>query len=92
MIEAVESKQDVPGFCAAVGVADHMEWSVGAYIGSASKEDDLHESVDVHLRRMESFYTRYAHEIVAQRKAINAGEIGYFPYRALMSHARLANA
>ncbi len=75
-----------------MGVPDHMEWSVGAYIGSASKEDDLHETLDVQLRRMASFYTRYAREIVAQRKAINAGEIGYFPYRALMSHVRLANA
>ena len=69
-----------------------MEWSVGAYIGSASKEDDLHETLDVHLWRMASLYARYAPEFVAQRKAVNAGEIGNCPCRALMSHARLANA
>lgn len=41
VIEAVENKREVPGFCTAVGIADDMEWSAGAYIGSSLNEDDL---------------------------------------------------
>ena len=92
VIEAVENKQNVPGFYTAVGIADHMGWSVGAYIRSSSNEDDLCEAVDVHLRRMASFYTKYAPEIVTQRRAIDAGEIENHPYRELMTSIRLANA
>ena len=92
-IDAVENKRDVPGFCAASGVSDKAEWSAGAYIASAvPDEDEIRAAVDVQLRRMASFYTRYAAEIVAQHAAIDAGEIEIHPYRNLLSGRRLANA
>ena len=92
-IEAIENKRDAPGFCAAVGVADRAEWSAGAYIASAAPEEsELRAAVDVQLRRMASFYTRYAAEIVDQRAAIKAGDISLHPYRDLLSRTRLTNA
>ena len=79
-IDAIENKLDVPGFCAAVGVSDKAEWSAGAYIASAApEEEELRAAVDVQLRRMASFYTRYAAEIVEQRVAVGAGDIDLHP-------------
>ena len=92
-IGAIENKRDTPGFCAATGVSDKAEWSAGAYIASAAPdEDELRDAVDVQLRRMASFYTRYAAEIVDQRAAIEAGDIDLHPYRDLLSALRHANA
>ena len=92
-IGAIENKRDTPGFCAATGVSDKAEWSAGAYIASAAPdEDELRAAVDVQLRRMASFYTRYAAEIVDQRAAIEAGDIDLHPYRDLLSALRHANA
>ncbi len=92
-IEAIENKCDLPGFCGVSGVSGRAEWSAGAYIASAvSDEGEIYSAVDVQLRRMASFYTRYAAEIVKQRAAIIAGELDLIPYRNLLSATRLANA
>ena len=92
-IDAIENKLNVAGFSAAVGVADTVEWSAGAFIASAAPdEEELRRAVDVQLRRMASFYTRYAAEIVDQYKAIKSGEISLYHYRDLLGPKRLSNA
>ena len=55
-------------------------------------EDELREATDVLLRRLASFYTRYAPEILTKRRAIEAGEITMSPYRELVSKKKLENA
>ena len=93
VIDAIENKLNVPGFSAAVSVANNVEWSAGAFIASAAPDEvELRHAVDVQLRRMASFYTRYAAEIVDQRKAIAAGEINLHHYRDLLRPKRLNNA
>ena len=92
-IDAIENKLNRPGFSATAGVSDDAEWSAGAYIASAAPDDgELREAVDVLLRRLASFYTRYAAEIVAQRAAIAAGDLDLHHYRATLPEARLRNA
>jgi len=91
-IDAIENKLNRP-FSASASVSDEAEWSAGAYIASAVSDDDvLRSAVDVQLRRMASFYTRYAAEIIGQRAAIRAGEIDLHHYRAILPDTRLRNA
>lgn len=92
-IDAIENKLNVPGFSAVVSVANNVEWSAGAFIASAAPdEEELRYAVNVQFRRMASFYTRYAAEIVDQRKAIETGEINLHHYRNLLRPKRLSNA
>lgn len=92
-IDAIENKRDVPGFCAASSVSDRMEWSAGAYIASSVPEEiELRTAVDVQLRRMASFYTRYAAEVVDQRAAVAVRDIDLQPYRDRLTTRRLENA
>lgn len=92
-INAIDNKTNVPGFCAAASVSNDKEWSAGAYIASTPpEEEELRNAVDVQLRRMASFYTRYAAEIITQHQAIDAGEIDVQPYRSLLPKQRLKNA
>ena len=48
--------------------------------------------MDVQLRRMASFYTRYAAEVIHQRAAIAADDIAMHPYRERLTARRLENA
>lgn len=92
-LEAIENKTDTPGFSGVASVSGTAEWSAGAYVASTPPEEaELRAAVDVQLRRMASFYTRYAAEVVAQRDAIDAGDIDMYPYREMLSEARLNNA
>ena len=52
----------------------------------------MKDSIDVQLRRLASFYTRYAAEIVSQRRAIKAGELIMRRYRDILPPTRLNNA
>lgn len=92
-LDAIRNKTNEAGFSAAASISKKDEWSAGAYIESRiSDENLLKETVDVQMRRLASFYTRYAREIVAQRDAIANHEIGIYKYRDLLSSQRLANA
>lgn len=92
-IDAILNRKSVPGFSAMANVAGTEEWAVGAYIESAPAEDaEIKQAVDVLLRRLASFYTRYAAEIIQQRKAIDDGELNVSPYRMILSEQRITNA
>lgn len=56
------------------------------------EEAELKSNVDVLLRRLASFYTRYAQEVITQRRAISDGELSVQPYREMVTASRLGNA
>lgn len=92
-IDVILNPRTVPGFSGAARISGRVEWAAGAYIPSAQPDDnELSEAVDVLLRRLGSFYTRYAPEVLAQRKAIAEGEIIQSPYRKIVSPRKLKNA
>lgn len=92
-IDAILNKTVVPGFSGLSTVSEGDEWAVGAYIQSAEPEiGELKNAVDVLLRRMASFYTRYADEVMRQREAIKSGDLEVVEYRDRLSAARLENA
>ncbi|WP_326883406.1 N-6 DNA methylase [Aliidongia sp.] len=92
-VDALLNKLDRPGFSGSVGIAGGDEWAAGAYIRSAPPDDaEMTGAVDVLQRRLASFYTRYAPEILAQRDAIADGEIAMVDYRQIVSHRKLRNA
>ena len=92
-VEAITNSLECPGFSSPHKVSGRDEWSVGAYItSSVTEEDALKQAIDVQLRRLASFYARYASEIMEQRKAIEEGELQLRPYMDLLSDQRLANA
>ena len=93
VIDAIDNKREVPGFCGGASVSGQAEWSAGAFIAStAPDEAELRAAVDVQLRRMASFYTRYAAEIVDQRAAIENDDIEVRQYRDTLSATKIANA
>ena len=66
---------------------------VRAYIGSVEPSDeDVLQTTDVLLRRLASFYTRYAKEIVDQRRAIAKGDITESSFRKVFSWQKQRNA
>jgi len=92
-VDAILNGTQVPGFSCKASVSKRDEWAPGAYISSAIPEmEELKENVDVLLRRLASFYTRYAKEVVSQRRAISENEIKVCPYREIISGTRLGNA
>jgi type I restriction enzyme M protein len=92
-LDAVLNRRVVPGFSGTGRVLGAAEWSPGAYVPAAIPEDsELREGCDVLLRRLVSFYARYAREIRGQRAAVEAGELVPAYYRSLLSSARLQNA
>lgn len=92
-IDAILNKTSKRGFASAVNVRSKDEWAPGAYIESPLYvESILKEDIDVLLRRLSSFYTRYAKEIVEQRKAIKKGEISSKSYRSMVSKARMGRS
>ena len=92
-LDAIANRTEIAGFSTAAGISGKDEWSTGAYIASVVEEDDeLKVSIDVQLRRLASFYTRYAAEIVSQRRAIKAGELIMRRYRDILPPTRLNNA
>ncbi len=92
-IDAIINGTAKPGFSRAVNVGEGVEWAPGAYIESAVPDDDeLTEAIDVLLRRLASFYTRYAPEILNQRRAIERGEINKVSYLDHVSRSKRKNA
>jgi predicted RNA methylase len=92
-VDAIVNKVVTPGFAGSANVKGMDEWSPGAYISSAEPEEgELRKNVDVLLRRLASFYTRYAQEIIVQRRAILDGDIALRPYREMLTTARIRNA
>jgi len=92
-IEALLNKTEQPGFSGSASVHGAEEWAAGAYIESAAPADaEMRDAVDVLQRRLASFYTRYAPEVLSQRAAIEAGDIAAVAYRTTMSKQKVKNA
>ena len=92
-IDAILNGTTTPGFSGKASIEGTVEWSPGAYIASAPAEDaEMSAAVDVLIRRLASFYTRYAPEVIAQRQAIAAGEIEQVDYLKTLSKQKLKNA
>lgn len=92
-LDAVLNKKNIPGFSGAGKVVGEGEWAAGAFVKSAPpSEDDVRKSVDVHLRRLASFYIRYAKEVAVQRAQIASAAIAMSDYRKQVSKAKLDNA
>lgn len=92
-IDAILNGTEQPGFSGMAGIEKDAEWAVGAYIKSATPEEgEIREAVDVLVRRLASFYTRYAPEIIKQRNAISADEIHQVSYLDFVSPKKRANA
>lgn len=91
--DSVINRQSVPGVAGVAAISGDVEWSPGAYIPSAIPTDtELKESIDELIRRLASFYIRYAAEVSRLRSRITAGELQARPYRNIVGPARLANA
>lgn len=92
-IDAILNGTEKPGFSGKVAVSGAVEWSPGAYIASSQPEDEeMRTAVDLLLRRLASFYTRYAPEILQQRLAVASGEVVSSDYRDVVSAKKLSNA
>ncbi|UPG90721.1 SAM-dependent methyltransferase [Luteibacter aegosomaticola] len=92
-VDAIVNKRAIPGFSGLGHVSGEREWAAGAYVASAPpSREEVQEAVDVHLRRLASFYTRYAREVTVQRDQVRQGAIRMAGYRSLMSQAKKDNA
>ena len=92
-VNAILNRKETPGFAGLANVAGKNEWTVGAYIASASPEpDELKLSVDQLMRRLFSFYVRFAQEVAKQRQSVAEGRLIPESYPAKLSNARLANS
>lgn len=92
-IDAILNKQSMAGFSGLGKVAGTIEWSPGAYVLSAPPTSvEVRAAVDVQLRRLASFYVRFAQEVVKQRAEIAAGNIAISNYETQLSQTRLDNA
>lgn len=92
-VDAILNRTEIPGFSSGASISGGDEWAPGAYVESALPEEaELKTNVDVLLRRLASFYTRYAQEVVTQRRAIIDGELSVEPYREMVTGTRLNNA
>ena len=92
-LDAILNRTEKPGFSGAAYISEGMEWGVGAYIESIRPEDiEVFEASDVLLRRLASFYTRYAPEIVNQRRAIISKDIREVPYEEILSRKKKKNS
>lgn len=93
VLDILLNSSDEPGFSGTAHIHPGMEWGAGAYIKPAEQtEDELKQAVDVLVRRLAAFYTRYAPEIVGQRQAIERGEIEQVSYRDIVSSMKRRNA
>lgn len=92
-LKAFLNKSELPGFSGLGYVSGQAEWSPGAYIPSADHtEEELKESIDVLLRRLSSFYIRYAKEVATQRGRILSKDLEAFAYRELIGGRRMKNS
>ena len=92
-VDAVLNRTATPGFAGIDKIGEGMEWAAGAYIQSAQPEEgELRRATDVLVRRLASFYTRYAPEVIAQRRAIEDEDIKVVRYRDILSKRKKKNA
>ena len=92
-LTAIDQRVETNGFAANAMISDSSEWAPGAHIRSAPLEDDvMKEAADDLLRRLLSFYARYAPNVIAQRQAISNGEINMQPYQAHLSERKKERA
>ena len=92
-MDSIVNNTEIPGFSSSTAVSGREEWSPGAYITSATEDEDKQKAaVDILLRRLASFYTRYAPEILAQRRAVENGEIEQKKYLDFVSSIKRTNA
>ena len=92
-LSAINRGAETNGFATNALVAGTAEWAPGAYVHSDPPQGaDMKRVADDLLRRLSSFYARYAPNIVAQRQAIDAGEINEQPYHELLSEQKLKQA
>ncbi len=91
--DAILNKKTEPGFSGTANISDISEWSPGAYIPSATPTpEELRSSVDELLRRLASFYIRYAAEVATLRQKVASGEIQAVAYREAITAAKVKNA
>lgn len=92
-VDAVINKQNTPGFSGIASLREDYGWGAGAYIPSAiPTEEELKESADELLRRMASFYVRYAAEVSRLRSRVKREELEVSEYKNMLTEARLRNA
>jgi len=92
-LDAILNRTSKAGFSGTASISGDMEWAVGAYIESANPDDaELSDAIDVLVRRLASFYTRYAPEILTQRDAVESGEISQVVYPEYVSKKKQENA
>lgn len=92
-VDAILNKRNLPGFSGVAALPGDAEWAPGAYIPSAlPTEEELKVSIDELLRRLASFYARYAPQVAAQRSGLKSGELNAQHYRELVGSTRLKNA
>ena len=92
-VEAVINKEDIPGFSGIANLRDDFGWGAGAYIPSAIPTvEELKTSMDELLRRLASFYVRYAAEVARSRFRISEEDLRVEEYRDMLTVARLKNA
>ncbi len=92
-LDAIANGSCRAGFSGTANVEEGMEWAAGAYIESSEPDtSDLMDATDILVRRLASFYTRYAPEVLAQRQSIAAGDITKVDYREIVSEKKKKNA
>lgn len=92
-LDAILNQTQTPGFSGVAQISGDMEWAPGAYIPSeVPTDEELRTATDVLSRRLASFYTRFAPEVIAQRIAIASDEIEEVVYRDILSKQKKENA
>jgi type I restriction-modification system DNA methylase subunit len=92
-VQAILNNEEIPGFSGLGTVSGDAEWAPGAYIPSAlPTEEELKDSIDTLLRRLASFYVRYAPQVARLRSRISSRQLAISAYRQLVGEARVANA
>lgn len=91
--DAIINKTETPGFASLTAISGDDEWAVGRYIISSLPDmDELKVSIDELIRRLVSFYVRYAPEIYNQRQNIIEQDVKVTDYRTLVSKRKRKNA
>lgn len=92
-LDSIINKINIPGFSGAVPLKIGEEWSPGAYIPSnIPLENELKQNIDVLIRRLASFYIRYATEVTTLRTRIQKNTLISSPYRSIISKAKITNS
>ena len=92
-VDAIINGDECPGFSTSAQISGGDEWSPGAYIQSQAESPvEQINAVDILMRRLASFYTRYGPEILNQRRAVSDGDIEVVSYLDHVSDKKRTNA